>query len=92
VMMKSFHLDRSTALEWLRALEALYGEASRQIGDLRRTYPNAEFLDLSQFLDPPEKYFWDLGHVYDEANMVIAERIYPEIRPMVERGLRETAR
>ena len=89
VMMKSFHLDQATALEWLRALEALYGEASRQIADLRSAYPNARFLDLSQFLDPPEKYFWDLGHVYDQANMVIAERIYPEIRPMVERGLRE---
>ena len=92
VMMQSFHLDRATALEWLRALEALYGEASRQIGDLRGAYPYAKFVDLSRFLDPPEKYFWDLGHVYDEANMVLAERIYPEIRPMVERGLKEAAR
>jgi lysophospholipase L1-like esterase len=92
VMMKSFHLDRATAEEWLRALEMLYGEASRQIGDLRGSYPDATFLDLSQFLDPPEKYFWDLGHVYDEANMVLAERIYPEIRRAVERELREVAR
>ena len=42
-----------------------------------------------RFLDPPEKYFWDLGHVYDETNMVLAQRIYPDIRPLVERGLRE---
>jgi lysophospholipase L1-like esterase len=88
VMMKSFHLDRATAAAWLHALELLYGEASRQIGELRSGYPNATFIDLSKFLDPPEKYFWDLGHVYDEANMVLAERIYPDIRPVVERGLR----
>jgi lysophospholipase L1-like esterase len=88
VMMKSFHLDRPTAEQWLRALEMLYGEAGRQIADLRSAYPNATFVDLSQFLDPPDKYFWDLGHVYDEANMVIAERIYPDIKSVVERGLR----
>jgi lysophospholipase L1-like esterase len=88
VMMKSFHLDRPTAEQWLRALEMLYGEAGRQIADLRVAYPSVTFIDLSQFLDPPEKYFWDLGHVYDEANLVIAERIYPDIKPVVERGLR----
>ena len=89
VMMKSFHLDRETALEWLRALEILYDEAGRQIQDMRGAYPDAEFIDLARFLNPPEKYFWDLGHVYDEANMVLAQRIYADIRPLVERGLRE---
>jgi len=88
VMMQSFHLDRTTAEQWLRALQMLYGEAGRQIADLRAAYPNATFVDLSQFLDPPEKYFWDLGHVYDEANMVIAERIYPYVKAVVERDLR----
>ncbi len=88
VMMQSFHLERDTAVQWLRALETLYGEAGRQIAAMRGAWPSATFLDLSQFLNPPEKYFWDLGHVYDEANMVLAERIYPEIRPLVERGLR----
>ena len=51
--------------------------------------PQAALIDLAGFLDPPEKYFWDLGHVYDETNMVLAQRIYPDIRPLVERGLRE---
>jgi len=88
VMMQSFHLDRETAAQWLRALQMLYGEAGRQITAMRGAWPSATFLDLSQFLDPPDKYFWDLGHVYDEANMVLAERIYPDIRPMVERALR----
>jgi lysophospholipase L1-like esterase len=86
VMMKSFHLDRPTAEQWLRALEALYGEAGHQIAALRATYANAVFVDLSQFLDPPEKYFWDLGHVYDETNMVIAQRLYPDLRPLIDQG------
>jgi lysophospholipase L1-like esterase len=89
VMIKSFHLDRPAALQWLNALEMLYGEAGRQITGMRATYPQATLIDLSNYLSPPEKYFWDLGHVYDEANMVLAERIYTDIRPMVERGLRE---
>jgi hypothetical protein len=89
VMMTSFHLDRETAIQWLRALDMLYSEASRQIAQMRGAYPDATFIDLARFLDPPEKYFYDLGHVYDEANMVLAQRIYPDIRPMVERELRE---
>ncbi|HKE24082.1 MAG TPA: SGNH/GDSL hydrolase family protein [Bryobacteraceae bacterium] len=92
VMMKSFHLDRATATDWLKALQLLYGEAGRQIGEMRGAYPAATFIDLSQFLDPPDRYFWDLGHVYDEANMVLAQRIYPEIKASVERGLREAGR
>ncbi len=88
LMMKSFRLDRATALEWVRAFEALYGETARQIGALQQKHPQIALLDLSRFLQPPEKYYWDLGHVYDEANMIIAERIYREIKPAVERGLR----
>jgi hypothetical protein len=45
-------------------------------------------MDLSRFLQPPEKYYWDLGHVYDEANPILAERIYREIKPTVEAALR----
>lgn len=89
VMMQSFHLDRETALQWLRALDMIYAEASRQIAQMRGAYPEAEFIDLARFLNPPEKYFSDLGHVYDEANMVLAQRIYPDIRPLVERKFRE---
>jgi lysophospholipase L1-like esterase len=87
LMMKSFRLDRAAALEWVRAFEALYGETARQIGELQQEYPKVPLLDLSRFLQPPEKYYWDLGHVYDEANMLIAERIYRELKPAVERGL-----
>ncbi len=82
-------MDRETTLQWLRAIEMLYDEASRQIAEMRGAYPDAAFIDLARFLDPPEKYFWDLGHIYDEANMVVAQRIYADIRPLVERRSRE---
>jgi hypothetical protein len=88
LMMKSFRLDRAAALEWVRAFEALYGETARQIGVLQQEYPQVPLLDLSRFLQPPEKFYWDLGHVYDEANVIIAGRIFREIKPAVERGLR----
>ena len=87
LMMKSFRLDRAAAVEWVHAFEALYGETARQITALQQEHPQVVLLDLSRFLQPPEKYYWDLGHVYDEANMIIAERIYREIKPAVERKL-----
>ena len=83
-MMQSFHLNRATALEWIRAFGLLYDEAGRQIEQLRGDYPHARFLNLTHFLQPSEKYFWDLAHLYDEANMVVAEKIYSEIRPAIE--------
>jgi lysophospholipase L1-like esterase len=85
LMMKSFRLDRASALEWVQAFRVLYGETARQIGELQKEHREVILLDLSRFLEPPEKYYWDLGHVYDEANMVIAERIYGEIKGPVER-------
>lgn len=88
-MMQSFHLDRQTALDWLRAIDALYTETSNQMEAMRGGYPNAVLIDLSRYLDPPEKYFWDLGHVYDEANALLAQRIYDDARPQVESSLRE---
>ena len=87
LMMKSFRLDKALATEWVRAFEALYSENSRQMQALQREYPDVVLLDLSRFLQPPEKYYWDLGHVYDEANVIIAERILRDIRPTVERWL-----
>jgi lysophospholipase L1-like esterase len=91
-MMRSFHLSRDTAFEWIRAFDVLYQEAGRQIEQLRPKYPDAKFLNLTVFLEPPEKYFWDLAHLYDEANMVVAERIYSDVRPVIEASLasRET--
>jgi hypothetical protein len=75
-MMKWFRLDRETAVKWVRAFGVLYDEAGAQIERLRADYPEAAFLNLAHDLTPPEKYFWDLAHVYDEANMIVAERIF----------------
>lgn len=86
-MMNSFRLDRETALKWVRAFEILYGEAGRQIETMRARYPDASFMDLSDYLKPAQKYYWE-GHVYDEANPVVAERIYSGIRPAIEAALR----
>jgi lysophospholipase L1-like esterase len=91
-MMKSFHLTRETALEWIRAFEVLYGEAARQIDELRSALPDAVFLNMTNDLQPAEKYFWDLAHVYDEANTTIAAKIFPAIRPAVEDALATVAR
>jgi hypothetical protein len=81
-------MDRTAAIEWLSAIQLLFIQTGRQLAQMRAAYPDAVFVDLARFLEPPEKYFWD-GHVYDEANMLLAERIYKDIRPMVERSLRE---
>jgi lysophospholipase L1-like esterase len=91
-MMKSFRLNRETALEWIHAFQILYDEAGRQIDGLRSAQPDAIFLNMTNDLQPAEKYFWDLAHVYDEANTTIAGRIYPAIRPAVEETLASVAR
>jgi lysophospholipase L1-like esterase len=83
-MMRDYHLDRLTAENWIHAFDILYDEAGRQIDLMRGQYPGAVFMNLTHYLTPAEKYFWDLSHVYDEVNMVLAERIYPDIRKHVE--------
>jgi lysophospholipase L1-like esterase len=84
VMMKAFNLDHATARKWVLALDLLYEEAGRQIEGMRGEYRDAVFLNLVHELNPPEKYFWDNLHVYDEANMILAERIYAGIQRQVE--------
>lgn len=84
-MMTAFHLNRQTALQWIEAFRILYDEAGRQIDQLRTEYPNATFFNFTYLLQPSDKYFWDLAHLYDEANMVVAERIYAEIRPAIDK-------
>jgi lysophospholipase L1-like esterase len=84
LIMQDFHLDLGTARKWIRALDLLYREAGRQIDAIRGEYPNAVFMNLVHALNPPEKYFWDNVHVYDEVNMILAERIYAGIQRQVE--------
>ena len=84
-LQQTFRLDRPTALEWIRAFGVLYDEAGRQIGDMRRAHPSGIFLDLARYLQPAQQYYWDMVHVYDEANMILAEKVYREIKPLLER-------
>jgi hypothetical protein len=87
ITMEQFGLEPQTAEEWQEALSQLYGEASRQIGALREKNPDVIFLDMKSDLLPAEEYFWDLVHVYDEINMQLAERIYENIKPLVDESL-----
>jgi lysophospholipase L1-like esterase len=91
-MMTTFHLDRETARQWVKAITVMYDEAGVEIETLRAAYPEALFLNLAHDLTPPEKYFWDLAHVYDETNMLLAQQIYGKIRPVVESSLAAVAR
>ena len=65
-LMKSFHLDRETALQWIRAFNVLYDEAGREIESAGPRYPQAVLLNMARLL--PTTDFWDLAHVYDEVN------------------------
>ncbi len=89
VTMKQYGLEQAAAREWCEALSLLYAEASRQISALRQSYPEIVFLDLKDDLRPADKYFWDLVHVYDEINRQLAERIYEDMRPLIEKELGE---
>jgi hypothetical protein len=81
LMMKDFHLDRATAGKWVRAFDLLYGEAGRQIDGMRGEYRDATLMNLAHALSPAGQFFWDTAHVYDEANMILAEQIYGGSRP-----------
>lgn len=73
------HAGKTMPMPWLDAFGALYGEAGRQIEELRARYPDAAILNLSDYLKPAEDHFWDGIHVYDESNVLLAERIYEDL-------------
>ena len=82
--MRDFHLDKRTASNWLEAFSAFYEEADRQIEALRAVYPGVPFINLRDSLKPAQKHFWDLVHVYDETNMLLAERLYRDTRHIID--------
>ncbi len=82
--MTLLHVDRATAERWIEAFSALYLETGRQIERLRVQHPGVLLIDLKDYLRPAQKYFWDGVHVYDEINLLLAERIYQEIKPKVD--------
>lgn len=87
-MMKEFRLDEHKAAQWTQAFQTLYDEAARQIETLRKEYPDVTFMNMTYALQPPDQHFWDMIHVYDESNMILAEKIYKDIQPAVDSSLR----
>ena len=55
-------------------------EASRQIEEMRERHPDVALLNLSNYLKPAAEHFWDGIHVYDESNVLLAERIYEDLK------------
>jgi hypothetical protein len=56
-LMKSFNMDRATAIQWLRTLDMLYAEASRQVAEMRAAYPNGAFIRSVALPGPAGKVF-----------------------------------
>ena len=85
VVAEGYGLDPGRAAAWVRALAFVYDEASRQVARLRKRWPEAVVLDFSRALQPGEEHFWDVVHVYDETNRLLAERLWEQAPPL--RGL-----
>ena len=60
----------------------MYEEASRQVEQLRRRYGEATILDFSHVLSPGEEHFWDVVHVYDETNLLLAEKLLDRVEAL----------
>ena len=71
----AYGLEPARATAWVQALAFVYKEASRQVEQLQDRYPEATLLDFSRELSPGEDHFWDVVHVYDETNRVLAEKL-----------------
>ncbi len=85
VVAEGYGLDPGRAGAWVRALAFVYEEASRQVERLRERRPEAAVLDFSRALQPGQEHFWDVVHVYDETNRLLAERLWEQAPPL--RGL-----
>ncbi len=84
VTVSGYQLSEETAAQWLSAIGVLYEEVFRQLDELRREYRGVALIDFSRALTPGAQHFWDVVHVYDETNRLLAERLYGEIRSLVE--------
>lgn len=86
VTAEGYQLSKESAAEWVQALSVLYAEGSRQVGELRQQHPDITILDMSRALLPSEKHFWDVVHVYDETNDLLAKTLIEEIPSFGETG------
>ena len=79
ITAEGYGLDAERATAWVRALRYVYEEASRQVEQLRERHPEATILDFSRALLPGEEHFWDVVHVYDETNRLLAEKLQSRV-------------
>ena len=70
-----YGLEPARAAAWVQALTFVYKEASRQVEQLQDRYPEVTVLDFSRALSPSEEHFWDVVHVYDETNRLLAGKL-----------------
>lgn len=81
VLAEGYGLDDVTARDWIEAIVLLYGQASRRIETLSREHQQYTVTDFSRLLLPAEPHFWDIVHVYDESNEVVARGIVDQVWP-----------
>ncbi len=82
ITAKGYGLDEERAKAWVGALGFVYEEASRQVEQLHRRYVGATILDFSRVLSPGEEHFWDVVHVYDETNFLLAEKLLDRVEAL----------
>ena len=82
ITAKGYGLDAERAAAWVQALASIYTEASRQVNHLRKRYPETTILDWSHLLSPSKDHFWDVVHVYDETNRILAEKLFSQSKEL----------
>ncbi len=83
ITAEGYGLEEERAKAWVRALGFVYEEASRQVEQLRQRHVGATILDFSRVLSPGEEHFWDVVHVYDETNFLLAEKLLERVEALL---------
>ena len=81
VLAEGYHLDDVAARDWVQAIRLLYEQASSRIQTLSQEHKQYTVTDFSRLLLPAEPHFWDIVHVYDESNKVVARSIADQVWP-----------
>ena len=82
ITAQGYGLDEGRAEAWVGALGFVYEEASRQVEELHKRRVEASILDFSRALSPAEEHFWDVVHVYDETNLLLAEKLLARVEAL----------
>ncbi len=89
---RGFFGNEELAANYVDAFVALYDEAGRRMEEMRAEHPDVIFLNMGDYLKPPQDYYWDGIHVFDEVNLKLAGRIHQGMRGMVESQLERLPR